>query len=69
MQGMFYGAFAFNQDCRSWDVSSIIKKHHMIGAKSLWQLDFLPNAWHNNNDQEDLTTKKLCFYCDEKWLV
>jgi hypothetical protein len=38
----------------------------MIGAKSLWQLDLLPNAWLNHIDQEDLTMQKYCrLECNE----
>jgi surface protein len=57
MEGMFYGAEAFNQDVSSWDGSWVIRMTKMFGVGSIQQFDVLPNAFRYDDDDD----VDLCF--------
>jgi hypothetical protein len=57
MCGMIYGATSFCQDLSSWDIFGVIFKEHMFGATDgihIQQIDYLPNAWQNDNNMEEM---------------
>jgi hypothetical protein len=49
-------------DISSWDVSSVILKKRMFGATDgihIQQLDYLPNAWQNDDDEEECFQRRI----------
>jgi Mycoplasma protein of unknown function, DUF285 len=46
MAMMFLRAATFNQDLRSWDVSSVFWYRYVFGERSRQQFGLLPTEWH-----------------------
>jgi surface protein len=57
MTGMFENAYVFNRNIALWDVSRVIKKRLMFASRSMLQEDFLPLAWRNDSDKDELRNK------------
>jgi surface protein len=79
MEKMFWRASAFNQDIRSWNISRVFYMTSMFRESSMQQLDFLPDAWRNDDclrelfndddddddDDDDFDDDQWVFYADE----
>jgi hypothetical protein len=50
MSKMFWRASAFDQDIRSWNISQV--SHMMCMFSENYNLEFLPDAWLNDGDQD-----------------
>jgi hypothetical protein len=65
MEGVFYGAKAFNQDVSSWDCSGVIRTTKMFGVGSIQQFDVLPNEFRDDDDVGDYLDNCFDDYYDD----